>query len=278
MILAPDTLTQLSIVLGPFLNSNFVTSLVGAGAGAWAGAYAAQRIAARVKLREELTKESSGATAAFNLATMICNVCLGLKGHHIDRMYKSYEQKKNEFLRFYEQHRAGPLPAGATFELEADFQSVPPITTPAEDLKNIVFSKTPGSRRSVIFTAMLSQSLQLLNESINERNRLIEEFRTSGPHSQAELFHFYFAVRDQSGNVDNRYNSIVTALYRYVDDCIFFSKSVADELTVHGKKIARSFNKQFNGQIAPVGELKISKKEYQEIMPDKAEYADWDDM
>jgi hypothetical protein len=117
MILVPDTLTQLSIVLGPFLNSNFATSLVGAGAGAWAGAYAAQRIAARVKLREELTKESSSATAAFNLATMICNACLGLKGQHIDRIYKSYEQKKNEFLRFYEQHRAGTLPDGAAFEL-----------------------------------------------------------------------------------------------------------------------------------------------------------------
>jgi hypothetical protein len=54
MILAPDTLTQLSIVFGPFLNSNFVTSLVGAGAGAWASAYAAQR-AARISISAAAT-------------------------------------------------------------------------------------------------------------------------------------------------------------------------------------------------------------------------------
>ncbi len=120
---APDTLTQLGIAFGPFLNSNFITALAGAGAGAWAGAYAAQKIAARTKLKEELTKEISSATAAFNLATMICNVCLGLKGQHINGMYKTYEQKRSEFFNFYDQHAAGKLPAGSVFELEANFQT-----------------------------------------------------------------------------------------------------------------------------------------------------------
>jgi hypothetical protein len=276
--LVPDTLTQLSITLGPFLNSNFITSLVGAGAGAWAGAYAAQKIAARAKFKEDLTKEISNATAAFNLTTMICNVCLSLKGQYINDIYNTYEQKKLEFLKFRDQRAAGTLPAGSVFELEANFQTVSPITTPVEDLKSIIFENISGNRRSVIFTSMLSQSLRLLTEAIGERNRLIEEYRTSGPHSQAELFHFYFAVRDPAGNIDNRYSGIVTAVYRYVDDCIFFSKSVADELSAHGKIVSALFNKNFNERIGSVGELKITKKEYQDIMPDRKEYASWDDV
>jgi len=124
----------------------------------------------------------------------------------------------------------------------------------------------------------LTKEISSATAAFVERNRLIEEFRTSGPHSQTELFRFYFAVRDQAGNIDNRYNSIVTAVYRYADDCIFFGKSLADELTVHGKTIAGLFGKKFNEQIGSVGELKITKKEYQEIMPDTREYASWDDL
>ena len=43
-----------------FLNSNFVTALLGAGAGAWAGAWAAQKIAERTKEAEGLRTFQTG--------------------------------------------------------------------------------------------------------------------------------------------------------------------------------------------------------------------------
>lgn len=111
--------------LAPLLNSNFVTSLVGAGAGAWAGAYAAQRIAARANDRGELLIEIRHMIAAFNLAVTIFNVCLGLKRQHIKPLKETYDQKRRELLE--KAHKCGPGESGAvsSFEFVADFQTLP---------------------------------------------------------------------------------------------------------------------------------------------------------
>ncbi len=262
----------------PFFNSNFITSLVGAGAGACAGAYAAQRIAARANLKNEYVKEIRAATAGFNLSTVICNGCLALKSQHVKALRENYDEKKTEFMKFFELHKAGMLPPDSTFELRADFQTVPPRIAPVAELKNILFDKLPGRRRAMIFSSLLAQSIESLNSSLAERSRLVEEFRNSGPHSQAELFHFYFGLADANGVVDNRYGGIVAAIYHYLDDCIFFSKGIADDLSDYGKTLHASFNKKFKEKLGPVGELKIEKEEYRKLLPDEGEYASWDDL
>lgn len=258
-----------------FLNSNFVTSLIGAGAGAWAGAYAAQRIASRAKSRDEMLNEISHTTAAFNLAVMIFNLCVSLKGQHIKRLKETYDEKKAELLECIGMRDAGTIPTETVFEFAADFQTLMPLTTPVEKLENIIIERISNRRRSVIFSSILSQIMHSLNGAIVERNMLIEEFRKGGPHSQSELFKFYFALPDHGGNTDDRYGSIVNAIFRYTDDCIFFSQGIADDLGAHGKKIEKSFESKFGLKAASVGRL-IVKEEQRELLPNANEYSSWD--
>ena len=100
----------------------------------------------------------------------------------------------------------------------------------------------------------------------------------AGAHSQAQLLQFYFGVPDQRGMVDNRYGGTVEAIYRYADDCIFLSKSIADDLSMHGKNLKVRFEKQFRGHAPFVGSLKVEKKEYREFLPDQKEYLSWDGL
>lgn len=258
-----------------FLNSNFVTSLIGAGAGAWAGAYAAQRIASRAKSRDEMLNEIRNTAAAFNLAVMIFNLCVTLKGQHIKRLKETYDEKKAELLECIGMRDAGTLPAGTIFEFAADFQTLMPLTTPVDKLENIIVERITNRRRSVMFSATLSQIMHYLNGAITERNALIEEFRKGSPHSQLDLFKFYFALPDQSGNTDDRYGSIVNAIFRYTDDCIFFSQEIADDLSAHGKKVEKSFESKFGLKAASVGRL-IVKEEQRELLPNTNEYSSWD--
>lgn len=269
----PDTLTQLSIILGPFLNSNFITSLVGAGAGAWAGAYAAQKIAARSNQRNELLNEIRATIAGFNLAVMIFNVCFGLKKQHVKKLKEAYDEKKNEYLEVSRKRAAGAT--DLMYELKADFDALTPISVPVDKLQNIIIERVTN-RRAVIFSSMLSQLVQSLNEALVVRNQLSEEFRASLPHSQIQLLQFYFGIPDHHGMIDNRYGGSIEAIYRYTDDCIFFSKSVADELSMHGKSLRGRFKKRFRGDVPTVGTLKIENKEHAILLPDPKEYSSWD--
>jgi hypothetical protein len=223
----PDTLTQLSITLSPFLNSNFITSLAGAGAGAWAGAYAAQKIAARTVERKELLDEIRNTATCFNLALLICNAFLGLKAQHFQRMKATYDRQKNEVEGIIRRQDAGELPVGFQWDFSADFTTLSPTVTPIEKLQNLVFEKLANSRRATILVSMLTQTIHALNNALLERTRLAEDFRTSGPHTQAQLFHFYFALPDQRGTIDDRFGTNFTAIYRYGDDCIYLLQQVA---------------------------------------------------
>jgi hypothetical protein len=261
--------------LPSFLNSNFITSLIGAGAGAWAGAYAAQRIAATTKSRDETLSEIRDTTAAFNLAVMIFNLCVNLKGQHVKQLKEVYDAKKNELFETIKKRNSGLLPPGIAFEFSADFQTLSPMSTPVEKLENIIIDRLTERRRAVIFASSLTQIIHALNGATTERNELIEEFRKSGPHTQEKLFQFYFSLPDQQGNVDNRYDSIVTAISRYTDDVIFFSKSIADDLSAHGRALGNNFESKFRTKAPSVGKLKVKDGQLG-LLPDPKEYSSWD--
>jgi len=274
--LAPDTLTQLSIVLGPYLNSNFVTSLVGAGAGACAGAYAAQKIAARTLERSELLNEIRTTATSFNLAVLICNTTLGLKAQHIQQLKSTYDRQKSEVQEILRKRAAGELPPDFQWEFAANLQTLSPVATPIEQLQNLVFEKSTNSRRAIILVSMLTQAERFLNTSLNERTRLIEEYRASGPHSQAQLFQFYFALRDERGTIDDRFGTNLTAIYRFTDDCIYFSKALAETLSTNGRRLEERFKRECRGSAPSVGILKIESEEHLKALPDAKEYSTWD--
>jgi hypothetical protein len=273
--LAADTLTQIVQTLAPILNSNFATSLLGAGAGACAGAYAAQKIAARANERADLLAEIRNTIGAFNLAVMIFNVCLTLKGQHIKALKETYDRKKNEFEDNTRRHNAGE--PGLSYQLRADFETLLPIAVPIEKLENIVLEKLTNRRRAAIFSTMLTQTVKSLNEALAQRNRLIEDFRITAPHSQDETLQFYFGVPDQqTRTIDSRYGATIDAIHLYTDCCLYFSKAIADDLSMHGKNLKNNFLKKFKGNAPTIGSLKIEKDEYRRLLPDPREYASWD--
>lgn len=78
--------------------------------------------------------------------------------------------------------------------------------------------------------------------------------------------------------VDNRYGSAITAISRYTDDCIFFSKSVADDLSMHGKNLKSRFDRAFSCHAPSIGSLKVEKAEYAQLLPDLKEFPSWDGL
>lgn len=262
--------------IAPFFNSTFLTSLVGAGAGAWAGAYAAQKIAMRSKARDELLNEIRSSNSGVRLAGMICNACLTLKKQHVKALKETYEKTKAEL----NQPRNNPVTPQKIFKFTADFQTIPSISIPNETfeaLQKIVFEKLNASTRATILVPTLLQAINHFNSAIADRNALIEEIRTSRPHDDQQLAEFYFGLRDAQGNTDNRYGSVIDALSSYIDDSLFFSKTIADDLGSHGRLVKEQLKRRFPNEMIEATTFGIAES-YREFLPSPSNYPGWEKL
>jgi hypothetical protein len=204
---------------------------------------------------------------------MILNVALNLKGQHVKGLCDTYTQKKEELVKALKVHNAGGAPPA--YELAADLTALSPLLTPVDKLQEIIFDKLTNRRRAVMFATALAQAVHSLNDAIDDRNRLIDEYRTTGPHSQSKLFQFYFSIPDRAGTVDDRFGSAIRAINSYLDDCIFFAKSIADDLSAHGKKLESAFQKRYGEKAPSVGVLAIENEQFRRLLPDAKDYASW---
>jgi hypothetical protein len=126
---------------------------------------------------------------------------------------------------------------------------------------------------------MLAQVVKTTNEVIAERNRLIEEFRNNRiDGDNAQLLRFYFGVRDQHGNIDNRFGAAIEALYRHTDDSIAFAYKLIQDLGVHGDELKKRYDARFSPKAPIIHKPLFDKAEAQGLMPDWSEYKDWETM
>lgn len=261
-----------------FLNTAFA-ALLGTGLGAWAGAWAAQRIAVRPKLRDDLTMEIRNINAAINLAFLTVNLSLSLKGQHIKRMKDTYDAKRAEFEDVDRRRREGRLPPGVHFELPADFETLTTLLVPVEPLQTIVLDKLSLRGRAHVLAPMLLQVVHSLNVSILERNRLIEEFRANCRQGDmAQLFSFYFGIRDAGGNIDNRFAASIEAIYRHTEDTIAFAHMLIKDLGAHGDELKAKFESLLREKGPTINKPDFQKAFERGLMPDEKEYADWEGM
>lgn len=259
-----------------FLNSNLVTafvgSLVGAGAGAWAGAYAAQKIAEKTKLRDELQNQIRNSNAAISLSFFICSVCIALKEQHTVQIKSELDKNKERWEQREAQRMAGRLIG--TFSLPVEFKTVTPITVPIETLEKLVFDKISLQHRPLALFGILAQTINSLNTLIIERTKIIEEFKASGHHSGRQLVEFYLGIPTATGVRDERYASSVQGLYRYADDCIFFSKQLAEDIYSYSQRQLEIYKAKFSSPYPQVDRQQLTTSK-QKLVPDESEYASW---
>jgi hypothetical protein len=76
-----------------------------------------------------------------------------------------------------------------------------------------------------------------LDKSIKYRNDLIAEVHKESPVQADLLMERYFGLRNANGVTDERIKASVEAIYNQTDDCIFFSRILADDLLTCGNRL-----------------------------------------
>jgi chaperonin GroES len=214
----PEFWNSISQSLPPY----FLGTLTAAAFGAFAGAWINNRIQAKKAAVAELNSVSS----AMLFCISICNRSIGFKRQFVVPMRDAYERVRKE----YDQRTpADRVP-------RADLQTLMPPKMPTEVLERHVFEKISIRGRALAAAVQLVGSIDGLAKAIEFRNDLISEFRDTSPDQRLIK---YLGLRSTEGVVDERYHSVIVGIYEQADECIFFSRILAEDLLKYGERLRR---------------------------------------
>lgn len=248
-----------------FLNSNFFTALIGA----FAGAYGGQLIVEKTKERESNLTELHSLNSAITFSFGICRSMLSLKEQHVKRLYEEYIAQKG----IVETHisRTTHTDTPTIIKFKADLETIELREQPIEVLQKTVYEKIAASAKIISFASLLGEAITSLNESINKRNLLINEYRGFQPLQPESFVNLYFGLPDDAGNIDTSYPTFIDSIYRETDDCIMFSSMLCSELIARGKFIKEKIGEKSLVVYVP----DFTKAKTDGLWPDESAYASW---
>lgn len=278
MYLSMDQQTLLELIRNIEKTEAFdtlITGVLAAAFGAFFGAWGAQAVIARNQKRQAITEELNAINGAIGMSFFICNRFLALKDQHVKRLHDEYIRSREAARQAKEvaQNEASSKPQ--ILEFVMDLQTITPIKLPTERLEKFVFEKISVRGRAPIAAVDLVGAIDGLQQSITLRNELILEYRTDQRASHTERAMRYFGFRNEQGVVDDRYASTVDAIYAQTDDCIFFARTLADDLYTYGVKLRKKSAWKDRWRIPKLTQLDWSKAEENSLMPPPQQYKDW---
>ena len=272
-----DVISKLSIqtadVGWSFLQSNFSTSVIGSLAGAYGGAWAAQKIAERTKLREEKIRTIRNANAAGSMAYSIANTHIGLKKQHVKDLWESFHKNRKLCEDFIISHKNGTNKTNNQFNFEANLLTLNPPHTPLAQIEKIVFDQLSPDASLILIINQLSQSLQNITYSINARNELIEFWRNNRPN---EFEFTYFGFFRENNAIDQRYMTLIDAIYNSNDDVIAFSIMTGDALHEYALEQKRRYRDLFRKASPSINKMQFD--ESKSLLPDPKQYESFGKM
>lgn len=259
----------------PTLNSPFITGFVGAGFGALAGAWAAQRIAMRAKRRDELLSEMRSVNAAIGVAYSIFQAAVRLKVSGTQNMHNNFLKDKADIIEFNERKTRGEIPGNQVIKFKADLETITPFPIPSDHLQTLVFEKLNIIGRPYQIVLQIPQIWHSLTEVIILRNDVIKEFRVGYPRGEIPP-HIYFGWPDREGHVDARYSSALEGIWRQMEDCLWFSKTLCKDLQQHGDRVRKLCVRRFGKKAAPrITEINFDELDAKGLLPSDEDYRDW---
>lgn len=146
---------------------------------------------------------------------------------------------------------------------------------PIEVLEAQVFEKLSVDGRPLALTAAIAGSLSNLDEALSKRNELIAEFKSLQGAERERIPAIYLGTTLPDGNVSTEYPDSIVGAYKYVDDIIFFSKLLCEDLHKHGIRLKNAHERKYGKGKQKVTKADFSLAEERGLLPDEAEYSDW---
>jgi hypothetical protein len=260
-------MSLLSEFLYEFAQKNGWGTLVTAAFGAFTGGW----IASRAFTKRAVVAELNALSAAQTLCFAICNRYIGLKRQLVLPMKQRFGQVQSDHKKFLNMPKA----TRGAFMFDADFQTITPVTTPAEALQRMIFEKTSIRGRALAAVVDLVGVIESLRLAIESRTQLSSEIRNKKDKTDADLAAMYLGLKTSDGHIDERYRTTVEALYLQTDDCIFFSRTLASDLGTYGNSLRRRYLWRYWLWLPKMQDADWSMAEASGLIPPDSQYDTW---
>jgi len=268
----PDWACSTLDVLAAALGSPFVLSLLGAAAGAGVGALVAVRLVARRQRREELAAEIRSINVATMVALGIVQKALRLKRTHVQPLAARFAADVAAWNDFQRQRRTGQRQGNVPPPIAIDGSEVSSLSFPIPTLQQLMFEKIAMFGRSLALTSTVSETSGWLVNANLKRNALLERIRRLP--SPAGVPELYFGAPSSAGVANPEYAETVGAVVDHTDALIFFSATLATDLSARAQALRADWVSEFGASKVPdvaVADLGAARREG--LMPDEARFA-----
>ncbi len=253
------------------MNSQFISSVVGALTGAFFGAYAAHKIGTNARKRELLEAQLRSTNVAISSAFLTCNSVLGLKGQHVKSLYEDHIAERARF----ETTLKNP-PASGQIHFAMDLKTLHMPFVPFDDVLRTIQEQVNVRGRPLALVSAIQNSLASLRESLVYRNKLIDQFKSNFQRvPEQQKLEIYFGLPLPDGSVNQEYPDTLKAISNYTDDVIFFSSLLCSDLVAHGEKIRAQYRAAFGRHLDKTTSPDFKTEKADKLMPDEKEYKDW---
>jgi len=244
-------------------------SVVAAGLATWMGARAAEKTSIKNSKREAALAEIRDINHAIMVSYSVGNTMLVFKKQLILNLVHEYFEGRRKFFHDVGNPRAGDVDDGRrVVSVKSNLVSIDAPVLPLDSLDSLIFNKISSGSRCLAATIQLREYYSNLTSAIQTRRNIIEN------RSSKLTPHAYYGYPHQ-GVVDSRYHDSIVGIKNYVDDLIFFSTIICDDLMVSGNSAFKNFKKE-HGKGAPLIDRVNFEKAYAEgLVPFKSNYSSW---
>lgn len=240
------------------------TAIVGA-AGAYFGSIGAQRSINREMALRRRIEKIAVANAAHSLATVIYNQSLSLKKQYFLPTFENWRSQRDVAVA------AISNPEQVAIPLAIHMNSFPPIHFPMEELSGQLYGKLTLNGRPLAALAELFQASHTLKSLAEDHSRLTHEFKGK---PDSYTIPIYLALETAEG-IDSRYEHLCHGSLQIIDDLIFFSDVLANDLIAYGHrqvKFAPRRQRRFLPEVNAPGRL---LPEYTHLIPTHEIHQTW---
>ncbi|HEX3430502.1 MAG TPA: hypothetical protein VHT03_06405 [Rhizomicrobium sp.] len=243
------------------LNSNFFSAFFGAIAGALAAAWLAWHTETRRQLKDEIL----ACNVAINQCAAIANSFVAVKRQTVRPVCLRYALQS--IALFFHGVNVG----GGVLEIALDFNVLTSPWTSIDTLNGIISTRIWSAAQPSALAASLSQAIHNQRNATERRNEIGQKIAACQPNEKTAR---YFGLRLPTGGLDTSYPDIMSGLYSYTDDCIYFPALLAAVLTAHGNALAAKL-----GRSAPrIKTLDLSAVQRDGLLPEPAQYPEFESV
>lgn len=251
-----------------FGNSNFFASIIGALCGAFAGAFIAQRVLEKNKTREELIKEIQSSNAAISIASSLCNYGIELKHRHIQDLVSEFNKTKVAIEQVKAEGKEG-------MKFTANIHTLPVPTFPVDALSDRVFDHLSVVGRPLALVTTLISTASQLTIYIKKRNKLCAQFSTTAVSNDPKFVDQYFGFESTDGHVNSEFPDVLMGIRDGVDDLIFFSFKLGNDLSDYAATLSEDLSKINRGKRIEVIKTDWTLAEERGLIPSPEAYEGW---